>query len=256
MLNHVERGYGESVLLLPGFACTHSMYGAQLEALSDEYRAIAVDLRGSGDSPPLQCAPERVFETQAYDLAELLDELHIPRAHLVGTSTGGNVALRFALAHPDRVRSLTLVDTTVQTPAETPFEKVTRFADRVSLGFLRAPKPLLAGITQQRYGRWPAVSLQMAQFFQQADPETLVLLRRAALAEPPAPELAELQIPALVLAGDFSPPLISAGHRLAHLLPQASFASLGDAVDPSGLCQPAVFNRLLREFLDRAGRRG
>ncbi len=116
--------------------------------------------------------PERVFPTQAHDLTELLDGLHIPRAHLVGSSTGGNVALRFALAHPDRVRSLTLVDTTAQDDAETPpFEKVSRFADRAALGFLRAPpRQLLGGIALQRYSRWPEVGLLMAQYYREADP--------------------------------------------------------------------------------------
>lgn len=81
----------------------------QLAALSAHCRVLLHDCRGQG----LSDHPEAPYSMalHAEDLAGLLAALSVPAAHVAGISYGGEVAQAFALAHPDRVRSLFLADT-------------------------------------------------------------------------------------------------------------------------------------------------
>ena len=100
---------GEVVLFLHGLGTTRTGWDHQLADLSDRWRCVAWDMPGYGASP----APSDplTFETIADAVAGLLDTLGTADAHLVGLSFGGMHALHTALHHADRVRSLTLVDT-------------------------------------------------------------------------------------------------------------------------------------------------
>lgn len=85
------------------------MWDRQMQALTAaSYRVIRYDVRGHGQSS----APETGYTWEAYsaDLAALLDLLDIQSARLVGSSIGGAISIQFALGHPQRTRSLALVD--------------------------------------------------------------------------------------------------------------------------------------------------
>ncbi len=109
-IHYVVQGEGEPVLLLHGLDSNARLnweLPGILPALAEEFRVVAPDQRGHGQS-------ERPEEDGAYgrkmveDAVRLLDHLHVERAHVVGYSMGGLVALRLAASHPDRVRSLVL----------------------------------------------------------------------------------------------------------------------------------------------------
>lgn len=100
----------EPVLFVHGFGHHRGVWQGVIERLGDRWRRIALDLRGHGDSP---WSPRCAYDLDEYasDLAPLLDALELESAHVVAHSMGGQIALLFAGAHPERVRSLTLVDT-------------------------------------------------------------------------------------------------------------------------------------------------
>lgn len=75
--------------------------------LSHHYCVYTVDQRNHGHSPH---APSMSYSEMADDLAELMDSLHIPKAHIIGHSMGGKTAMKFAAMHPDRVWSLIVAD--------------------------------------------------------------------------------------------------------------------------------------------------
>lgn len=99
---------GDVVLFLHGLGATRTSWDHQLDALADRWRCVAWDMPGYGASPSL--AEALTFELIADAVIGLLDTLGADAAHLVGLSFGGMHALHAALRHPDRVRSLTLVD--------------------------------------------------------------------------------------------------------------------------------------------------
>jgi pimeloyl-ACP methyl ester carboxylesterase len=86
------------------------------EALSPDYRLVAYDLRGRGDSDK----PGTGYNLEAHgrDLARLLDHLGLRNAVLMGHSLGAAIALRFAVTRPTRVRKLVLIDGGLDVRAE------------------------------------------------------------------------------------------------------------------------------------------
>jgi 3-oxoadipate enol-lactonase len=106
-LHFVRAGSGEPMLLIQGMSATHLTWGRPFVAsLEQSFACILFDNRGMGLSGPAQMP----FTTAdlAGDTVALLDALEIERAHVVGISMGGMIAQELALAHPERIRSLTL----------------------------------------------------------------------------------------------------------------------------------------------------
>jgi 3-oxoadipate enol-lactonase len=105
-------GTGQSLVLIAGLGLDLSECGQLIDALATRYRVLAFDNRGAGrtDKPD---EPYTVAQMAA-DTAGLMQALGIERAHVVGMSLGGRIALDLALAHPERVRSLILVSTSAR----------------------------------------------------------------------------------------------------------------------------------------------
>ncbi|HEY8518059.1 MAG TPA: alpha/beta fold hydrolase [Candidatus Binatia bacterium] len=101
-------GLGEPVILLHGLGATKVSFLPTIAALAPTYRTIALDLPGFGDSTKPVLAPYHPpFFARA--VCELMDELGIERAHFVGNSMGGRIALEIGLRHPERACSLSLL---------------------------------------------------------------------------------------------------------------------------------------------------
>jgi 3-oxoadipate enol-lactonase len=104
-ISYLRQGGGDPVVFLHGIGGGARSFHHQLDGLSDAFDCIAWDAPGFGNSPPL---PSVTFEALAASLAELLDQLALKSAHLVGHSLGGMIAQEFVARYPDRVRSLVL----------------------------------------------------------------------------------------------------------------------------------------------------
>jgi len=100
-------GDGPVVLFSHGFLMDHTMFDAQVAALSDRYRCVAWDERGFGGT---RATGEFGYWDSADDALGLLDHLGVEQAVLVGMSQGGFLSLRAALRAPERVRALVLID--------------------------------------------------------------------------------------------------------------------------------------------------
>ena len=105
-LHYREQGTGEPLILLHGNGEDGSYFEHQMNAFASRFRVIALDTRGHGRSPRGE-APFTIRQF-ADDLLAFMDGQGIERAHLLGFSDGGNIALVFALAHPERVGKLVL----------------------------------------------------------------------------------------------------------------------------------------------------
>ena len=105
-LHYEEAGEGETLILLHGNGEDGTYFEHQIDAFASRFRVIALDTRGHGRSPRGE-APFTIRQF-ADDLLAFMDERGIERAHLLGFSDGGNIALVFALAHPERVGKLVL----------------------------------------------------------------------------------------------------------------------------------------------------
>lgn len=136
-LHYVEKGCGEVLILLHGNGEDGTYFEHQIEYFSKYYRVIAIDSRGHGKSPRGN-APLTIRQL-AQDLKTFMDGYGIEKAHILGFSDGGNVALIFALKYPDRVQKLILnganlnargVKASVQIPVEIGYRVASLFAKR------------------------------------------------------------------------------------------------------------------------------
>ena len=224
-LHFTEQGSGFPLILLHGNGEDATYFVHQIEYFSRFYRVIAVDTRGHGQSPR-GIAPFTISQF-ADDLLAFMDQLRITKAHILGFSDGGNIALTFALRHPDRVEKLILnganlnpkgVKWTVQAP--------------IVLGYRIA---CLFGQKAKQNAEMLGLMVKEPNFV----PD----------------DLKDLHIPTLVIAGDHDMIRNSHTRQIAASLPNAELAILpGDHFVANR--SPVDFNRAVYGFLCKYVKRG
>jgi 3-oxoadipate enol-lactonase len=107
-------GHGKPLVFCHALASRQELWDRQRQAFTEKFRMVSFDLRGHGDSPPPGNG-DYSFESQADDVAALMDHLNISSATLVGISVGGEVAQVAAARHPHRFDRLILVSTACHT---------------------------------------------------------------------------------------------------------------------------------------------
>ncbi|MCR4764417.1 MAG: alpha/beta hydrolase [Lachnospiraceae bacterium] len=102
----IEKGEGEPLFLLHGNGENGSYFEGQIDAFAQRFHVFALDTRGHGKTP----RGDKPFTIRQFadDLLCFMDEHQLERAHLLGFSDGGNIAMVFAIQHPDRVDRLIL----------------------------------------------------------------------------------------------------------------------------------------------------
>lgn len=105
-LNYIKCGAGENLILLHGNGEDMGYFSNQVDFFAAHYTVYAVDTRGHGDSPRGN-APFTLSQF-ADDLYGFMNEHKLDKAHLLGFSDGGNIALLFTLRYPERVDKLIL----------------------------------------------------------------------------------------------------------------------------------------------------
>jgi pimeloyl-ACP methyl ester carboxylesterase len=106
-LYYEVQGQGEPVVLIPGLGMGTAYFDLAMPHLTPHVQAIGLDLRGVGRSSKADTAFS--METWADDVVRLLDHLGVERAHVVGASLGGCIALAMADRHRDRLASIEMV---------------------------------------------------------------------------------------------------------------------------------------------------
>ena len=131
----LEKGRGEALILLHGNGESSDYFQGQMDEFARYYRVLAIDTRGHGKTPRGE-APFTIRQF-ADDLLGFMDAHQIGKAHLLGFSDGGNIAMVFAMKHPGRVNRLILnganldakgVKRSVQIPIEMGYRIASMFA--------------------------------------------------------------------------------------------------------------------------------
>lgn len=102
----VEDGKGPALVFLHGGLASYQAVLPLVEPLTDQYRVITPDLRGSGRS---WASESLTFNRLADDILQLLDHLAVEKALIGGISSGSGTAVRFVLRYPERTRALMVV---------------------------------------------------------------------------------------------------------------------------------------------------
>jgi 3-oxoadipate enol-lactonase len=256
-LYYEVHGAGAPLVLLHAGIADCRQWDDQIEALAQRYRVIRYDHRGWGRSDTPE-GPVAFHE----DLYGLLSILGIERAHVLGISMGGTMAIDFALTHPHMVDALVLVGSwlsgfpTEASPAEAAvwaeFEEALRVKDfdranRLEVGLK------LAGIYRTPDQVDPAVRERLLRIHREgferlAEREHM---RPWLKPEPPAASrLHELRAPTLVVYGDLDVPAVPLiAQRLASEIAGASTVVMHGTAHVPNMEQPREFNRLVLDFL-------
>jgi pimeloyl-ACP methyl ester carboxylesterase len=220
-LRYQTRGdVGPGLVFMHGYGGNLRRWSGQVEAFAPRHRTLALEHWGHGRSRPPATDAGYDVERVAGDLLALATRLGLARFHLVGHSLGGAVAQEVALAAPDRVRSLTLADTTDWFGDHGPFD------ERHAAG-LTAAQRRVAVATWGALLRWRGS----------------------------AGRARTIAAPTLVVHGDREAPKILEGsERLARAIPRAHHAVIRGAGHDPHREQPARFNATLARFLAQAER--
>ncbi len=252
---HVERvGEGRPVVLGHGFGGSARNFRPQARALGERGRFVLFDARGHARSD----APS---DPDAYDptcfvadLARLVDETNEPRAVVGGLSMGAGIALRYALAHPERLRGLVLAAFPRGADEDGSREWSLAFADAIEQDGLEAAGARFAWGERSRFDPKGAALIQ--QGFLEHRPRSLAHTLRRLLAVQPAvadmqAALRRLDIPVLVVVGGDDAHSLVPSRALAQALPQAELVVIDHAGHVVNLAAPRAFNAALAAFLDR-----
>jgi pimeloyl-ACP methyl ester carboxylesterase len=222
-----------------------------------DWRTIAMDSRGHGQTEASLEPPRISFAQFADDLAMLLDSLCIPRAVVGGISMGAGVALAFALAHPERVAGLILVR-----PAwlDRPFPKNLRWfplaadllqrysSEEAAQRFAQSPE-----FSELRAASKPAAESLLGQFCRPRARERAGILAGMPASVPVSSltQCQELRVPVLVVVNARDPVHPDAlGEQLAAAIPHATLSRITSKAESETLHQ-ADLARTLNDFLER-----
>jgi pimeloyl-ACP methyl ester carboxylesterase len=251
---HVEvTGAGPGVLLAHGFGGSARNFRPQVKALRDRHRVIVYDARGHARSFAPETAAAYMPECFVADLGRALDRAGAERAVVGGLSMGAGIALRFALAFPERVQGLVLASFPAPASSGAGFAaRAAAFAEALDReGVQAAGERFVWGETSGLSARDAAL---VRQGFLEHRAHALAHVLREVIATQPSvaelsPQLGSLQQPALIVAGETDAPSVTTSRALAAALPRARLEIIPGAGHVVNLQRADAFNAALLGFL-------
>lgn len=256
-LYYETAGDGEPVVLLHAGIAHSGMWDETFAALSERFRVVRYDRRGFGRS----LMPVGDY-AHCDDLAGLLDQLGIDRAHLIGCSDGGRVVLEFALMHPQRVRSLVLSGSGLRGYEFS--DAVTTYAQQNDDAFMAGDIALATELdmrmwvigAKRRAETLDPMFLEKARAMAEDVYKTPPTLGEERPLTPPAiNRLWQIKAPALVMVGQYDvPDFINLSGMIAFALDNATKDLISDAGHLLPMERPQVFNERVLGFLSATQR--
>lgn len=247
-------GAGDTVVLTHGMGGNHAIWYQQVAALAADHQVIIWDQRGFGRSTNVtgRYGPE----PSVRDVAAILNELEVERAHLVGQSMGGWASLGFALADPERARSLTLADTIGGIYTTKIRQSFLDYAEVIATS--PPPSQLPLGAHPAVGGQLAAEDLAQSFLYSQIGGMTSSLppdaIARLLLATDHTAHLDGLRAPTLFVVGSndpiFPPEII---REAAGLVAGSEVAVIDDTGHSPYFERPDAWNNVVADFLHRAG---
>ena len=252
-LHYEDQGSGDkTVLLVHGFPLGWKLWEDQIEALKDDHRVIAPDLRGYGGSDAPEDIESYSLDVFADDLAGLLDEIGVDKVVYVGLSMGGYMAFPFLARHRDKVDALVLADTRAE--ADPPEGVAKREAQQETIrgegtsSLVEAlPKALLS---QATWDGKPEVVERAKGLMDQPDAGWLGSLQAMKTRPDSSDQLTSIDVPTLIIVGEedgITPP--DAARKMHEHIGGSRLVVVPGAGHLSNLESPEAFNAALKDFL-------
>lgn len=251
-------GTGAPLVLSHAGFVDSRMWDDQWHDFTQQHRVIRFDMRGFGQSALGTTPIER-----RRDLDQLLQRLDVPRAILLGCSLSGAIVLDFALEQPDRVAALVLVSTVpggFEMQGEPPalllemmgaveqgdLARASELQNRLWLdGAFRQPEQVNPAV-RRRAAEMNRIALANGTWFKAENQPANPL-------NPPASQrLSEIHVPTLIIAGALDhPEVLRAADVMQAAIPHAEKIIIPNAAHLPNMDQPAMFNQIVLDFLQR-----
>lgn len=251
---HVEtRGDGVPLLLVHGFPLNHTMWSDQLDDLADDYRVIAPDLRGFGNSDTVT-DDAITMDRFADDLNDLLDALKIDEPIVYcGLSMGGYIGFRFVEKYGDRLRGLILCDTRPEADTEQAVRNRHGLAKKVlRAGTETAIEAMLPKLVSDKTNAENPGVVARLQAMIAETPRESIAAALYGMAERPdsTPLLSNITVPTLAICGEediLTPPADM--RAMAERIPDSCYVEIPQAGHMAPMEDPPAVNAAIREFL-------
>jgi pimeloyl-ACP methyl ester carboxylesterase len=254
-----ETGEGTPVLFVHEFAGDHRSWEPQVRAFGRRLRCIVYAARGYPPSDVPEDVGSYSMDRAVGDAIAVLDHLGIDRAHVVGLSMGGFTSLHLALRHPERVRSAVAagVGYGAHPDAQASFRReaeaiAAAFEAEGAEGF--APRyaegPARVQFQNKDPRGWAGFARELAEHSSLGSANTMRGVQR----ERPSlydlrEELASVQVPLLIVAGDEDEGCLDASLMLKRTTPSSALAIFPRTGHTSNLEEPERFNALVLDFI-------
>lgn len=252
-------GKGEAIVLLHGFTGDGRTWDDLAPDLSSSRQVVIIDLLGHGKTASPLDSELYTIQRAADDIWAILDRLKIEKAHFLGYSMGGRLALAITVLFPNRVSSLILESTSPGLRSQ--IEREQRILQDEKLAELILSDGITAFVD-----KWENIPLFSTQKFlpekirmkiksQRLENNPLGLansLRGMGTGRQPSfwNELHDLKIPVLILCGELDEKFCAIGNEMERLLPQSKqiiFKGAGHAIHVE---EPQKFDTIVKEYLD------
>lgn len=250
-LEYLDQGEGEVILLLHGLGSTKADWDFQIDAFSENYRVIAPDLRGHGNSSKPESKQEYGISHCEEDVTLLMKELGISHCVVVGFSMGGAVAFEMVVNHPDLVSKLIIVNTApdfndLGEMGEEMIKERTKTLKTVGV------EPLARQIAAGMFPEDDQEELRNA-FFERARKNpvdayynSFITLMNWGIGN----KIRDVKVPTLVVASDMDYTPVSLKESYAEKMENARVEVVSQSRHGVTMDQPEQFNRIILNFLN------
>ena len=258
-LYYESTGSGYPLLFSHEFAGDHRSWEPQVRYFARRYRVIVYNARGY---PPSDVPEDVEAYSQAramHDIAQLLEALQVPQAHVVGLSMGGYATLHFGLNYPQMARSLVVAGCgygSVSGDREKFQQDTAQVAQRIQNDGMQAMAAVYSkGPTRVQFEDkdprgWQEFADQLAEHSAAGAALTMrgVQGQRPSVYELEA-QMRQLQVPTLVVTGDEDEPCLEPGLFMKRVIPGAGLVIVPKTGHTINLEEPEAFNRIVSDFL-------
>ena len=230
----------------------HGMWQAQVAAFTAQYQVVTYDTRGHGASAVIAAT---TLANLAEDVVDILDALHVEKAHFCGISMGGITGLYLAIHHADRFLSVTIANAAAKIgTAEAWNSRANSVAQQG-----------LAELVKTTHTRWFSEHFDYVHdVLAQKTIQSLALTPsqgyanacRALADADLRDQLNQIQIPTLIIAGQFDPVTTVQDAEFMHQFILQSQLEILAASHLSNIEQPQLFNQALSTFIQKYNRTG
>lgn len=258
-LYYESTGSGYPLLFSHEFAGDYRSWEPQVRYFARRYRVIAYNARGY---PPSDVPEDAGAYSQARatdDIAQLLEALQVPQAHVVGLSMGGYATLHFGLNYPQMARSLVVAGCgygSVAGDRQKFHQDTAQVAQRIqgdgmpAMAAVYAKGPTRVQFEDKDPRGWQEFADQLAEH---SATGAALTMRGVQGLRPSVYELEtrmrQMQVPTLIVTGDEDEPCLEPGLFMKRVIPTAGLVVVPKTGHTINLEEPEAFNRIVSDFL-------